>query len=81
MKVEKVYHVLSRNGKAMGQFVTDMIYVQDKPYLVFMWEFLVTGQRVPSLHVAIDEKYLQPMLFGDANYRYELPVEDPRCLH
>lgn len=69
MEVFKCLHLLTRDLKT-DQYETDLIFVDQKPYLVFEW----TPDGDPTLMVEIDPRYLHKT---NDMYMYEAPVEFP----
>ena len=77
--VTKTLHTLSRAGKTICTLITDTIFIDGIPHLVFEWEPQSDGSEKPVLLVRLDPQYLHPVVGqGNATHSYEHPVEDPR---
>ena len=80
-KALKVHRPLIRGNANVGHFVSDLIFVGREPAAVLEWEARPNGEEVPVVFVKLDPKRLHEFQFGEADYLYELPIEDPRPLH
>jgi hypothetical protein len=76
--VHKVWHTLTRSGRTLGHFATDMIFIDGVPTLVFEWGG--SPQEVPKKTVQLDPRFLHRLEppWRQADHVYELAVEDPR---
>jgi hypothetical protein len=70
---------MTRAGKSVGHFNSDLIFVDDVPMIVVEWEITPQGD-LPSVTIRLDPKYLHKLGWEDAEYLYEFSVEDPRKL-
>ncbi|WP_345294583.1 hypothetical protein [Luteimonas vadosa] len=77
MDVHKCWHLLERNGQVLGHFITDLIFINDVPHLVFEWESTDGGNETPAAIAALDPQHLHKF-GGAAEYMYEFPVADTR---
>lgn len=76
-KYKKVRHTLIRNGKNIGHFNSDLIYIKDVPHIVLEWLVFPNGDEIPAVSVALDSSKLHPLDWTDVQYLYEFPVEWP----
>ena len=75
IKMAKVRHTIFANGRTLGHFNSDIIYIKDVPYVVLVWERNQKNEEYPVLSVALDASKLHPLNWTDVEYLYELPVE------
>jgi hypothetical protein len=68
-----------RMPRAGGEvmFNSDLIFLAGAPIVVLLWEQRPFG-NYPAVTVTLDSKYLHKTDLPDAEYLYELPIEDPR---
>jgi hypothetical protein len=78
-EIEFVTKVRVRMSYAGGEvmFNSDLIFLAGIPIVVFVWERRPHGDY-PAVTVTLDPKHLHKTDFSDAEYIYELSVEDPR---
>lgn len=82
MEYDKTHHTLMRNGRNLGTFHTDTIFIKSIPHLVLEWIVAPDGSEKPA-HDPIPLDPSRHVLLGwkDCKYMYEFPVEDPRPLN
>ncbi len=81
LKVFRVRYLMSRGGKTVGHFRTDMIYIDQIPHLVLDWLMTDDGEK-PGTMVPLDPALLVKMPgWVEVDYMYEGPVEDTRPFH
>lgn len=73
---ERVWHVLIQNGRTIGHFATDLVYIGEVPTLVFEWQ--PDGQPAPNSTAALNRQYLHEVNWPQARWMYEIPIHDPR---
>lgn len=80
-KVFKVWHTLTRAGRSVGHFSSDLIFTDEGPMVVIEWNE-TEGGDVPAVTVRLDPAYLHEMKppWPNADYLYEYPIDDPRPL-
>ena len=64
-------------GQWDGRPSPDLIFLAGAPIVVLLWEQRPFG-NYPAVTVTLDSKYLHKTDLPDAEYLYELPIEDPR---
>ena len=74
--VTKVRHPTMRDGKVC-HVNSDLIFLAEIPTVVFVWEQRPHGD-CPAVTVTLDPAYLHKINWPEAEYLYELSVEDPR---
>jgi hypothetical protein len=77
--VTKVWHTMTRAGKNLGHFNSDLIFVDGVPTIVVEWLVQPDGD-IPKVTIPLDPQFLRKLRWEDAEYLYEFPVEDPRRL-
>jgi hypothetical protein len=58
-------------------FNSDLIFLAGAPIVVLVWEQRPFG-NYPAVTVPLDSAYLHKVNLPDAEYLYELPIQDPR---
>ena len=78
-EIHKVYHHMCRAGHNMGFFISDLIFSDQGPIVVIEWDRTPAGD-IPSVTVLVNPHHLHRLQppWPNANYTYELSVEDPR---
>jgi len=66
-----------RAGRTVGHFNSDLIFVDGTPTIVVEWEVKPNGD-FPFVTIPLDPTCLPHIGWDEAEYMYELPVEDPR---
>src|SRR6202049_5037394 len=68
-----------RMPRAVGEVMlnSDLIFLAGAPIVVLAWEPRPIG-NYPAMTVTLESKYLHKTDLPDAEYLYELPIEDPR---
>ena len=74
--VTKVRHPTMHDGKVC-HVNSDLIFLAGIPTVVFVWEQRPHGD-CPAVTVTLDPAYLHKINWPEAEYLYELSVEDPR---
>ena len=74
--VTKVRHPTMRDGKVC-HVNSDLIFLARVPTVVLVWEQRPHGD-CPAVTVTLDPAYLHKIIWPEAEYLYELSVEDPR---
>ena len=74
--VTKVRCLITRAGKT-AHYNADLIFVAGIPTIVFEWDERPDGNR-PSVTVALDPQYFHPLGWKEAEYMYEVAIQDPR---
>ena len=72
----KVRIRMPRSGGEV-MFNSDLIFLAGAPMVVLVWEQRPFGNP-PAVTVPLDPMYLHKANLPDAEYFYELPIEDPR---
>jgi hypothetical protein len=75
--VTTVRHTLRRAGTNLGHFNSDLIFVGPVPTIVLEWMVGSEGD-IPAVAIPLDPTHLHKIGWKDAEYMYELEVEDPR---
>ena len=75
--VTTVRHPMLSGGKVLGHFNSDLIFLAGVPIVVLVWEQRPHGDY-PAVTVTLDPAYLHKVNWPEANYLYELSIEDPR---
>ncbi len=78
-KVFQLHCLIRRAGKTAHHHA-DLIFIDDKPYVVIEW-LSGPGIDIPDVKVPLDPKHLQKISSPGIDYMYEYPIEDPRPLH
>ena len=75
--VTKVRHPLMNGGGNVGYVNSDLIFLAGIPIVVLAWEDRPFGDY-PAVTVSLDPRYLHQINWPEAQYLYELSIEDPR---
>ena len=75
--VTKVRHPTMGDGKVQCYVNSDLIFLERVPVAVLVWEQRPDGDY-PAVTVTLDPAYLHKINWPEAEYLYELSVEDPR---
>ena len=75
--VTKVRHPTMGDGKVQCHVNSDLIFLGGVPVVVLVWEQLPDGDY-PAVTVTLDPAYLHKINWPEAQYLYELSIEDPR---
>ena len=75
--VTKLRHPMRRGGTDLGYVNSDLVFLAGVPIVVFAWEQRSFGE-FPAATVTLDPIYLHKIRWPEAEYLYELPIEDPR---
>ncbi len=75
--VTKVRHPLMSGGGNVGYVNSDLISLAGIPIVVLAWEDRSFGDY-PAVTVSLDPRYLHQINWPEAQYLYELSIEDPR---
>jgi hypothetical protein len=77
--VHKVWHILTRGGRTIGHFATDMTFIDGVPTLIFEWGGS-PQEEIPKKTIQLDARFLHRLEppWPQADHMYELAVEDPR---
>ena len=76
---ERTQHSLVKEGKNLGMFKTDTIFIDSIPHLVLEWKVFSDGTEVPEHPpIPLDPSKHHVLGWENCKYLYELPVEDPR---
>ena len=73
----KVRHTLVRDGKNLGHYNSDLVYIREIPHAVLEWLVLPDGAEQPSICVALDSSKLHSLPWQSAQFYYELPIVWP----
>ena len=73
--MEKVRHTIFANGRTLGHFNSDIIYIKDVPHAVLVWQKNQNNEEYPVLSVPLDASKLHSLNWPDVKYLYELPIE------
>lgn len=74
--VTKVRHSMTCDGKLLGYFNSDLIFLAGTPIVVLAWEKRPHGDY-PAVTVTLDPTYLHKINWPQAEYFYERSIEDP----
>jgi hypothetical protein len=72
----KVRHRLIRDTTPTGYVNSDLIFLAGTPIVVLAWQKRPHGDY-PAVTVTLDPRYLQKINWPEAEYLYELPIQDP----
>ena len=75
--VTRLRHPMRRGGTDLGYVNSDLVFLAGIPIVVFAWEQRSFGD-FPAVTVTLDPVYLHKIRWPEAEYLYELPIEDPR---
>ena len=75
--VTKVRHPTMGDGKVQCHVNSDLIFLGSVPVAVLVWEQRPDGDY-PAVTVTLDPAYLHKINWPEAEYLYELSIEDPR---
>jgi hypothetical protein len=76
--VAKVWHIFSRDRNNIRHFTSDLIFVGRIPAIVVEWVVRPDGDT-PTVTIPLDPLCLHKIMgWGEAEYMYQLPVQDPR---
>ena len=70
-RVEKCRHLGTTSGGKTGHYETDLVFLEDGPYLVFEWADLPSGESVPSVSVPVDSERLAEINWTNCRYMLE----------
>ena len=77
--VTKVRHPTMGDGKVQRHVNSDLIFLGGGPVVVLVWEQRPDGDY-PAVTVTLDPAYLHKINWPEAEYLYELSIEDPEVL-
>ena len=78
--VTSVRHLMTRRGsKRAAHYNSDLIVLDGIPTIVVEWTPTPDGD-VPTVTIQLDPRRLHKLGWKEAEYMYELCVEDPRAL-
>ena len=81
MAYEKTRHTLVRDGRNLGHFETDTIFIDSIPHLVLEWIVFRDDTEKPAHPpIPLDPARHHVLGWKNCKYLYEFPVEDPRQL-
>jgi hypothetical protein len=72
----KVRHSMARGGRVAGYVNSDLIFLAGIPFVVLAWEQRPHGDY-PAVTVRLDPIYLHKIDWPEAEYLYEIRIEDP----
>ncbi len=75
--VTKVRYPLMSGGGNVGYVNSGLIFLAGIPIIVLAWEERPFGDY-PAVTVSLDPRYLHRINWPEAEYLYELSIEDPR---
>jgi T5orf172 domain len=75
--VTRLRHPMRRGGADLGYVNSDLVFLAGIPVVVFAWEQRSLGE-FPAVTATLDPVYLHKIRWPEAEYLYELPIEDPR---
>ncbi len=79
MEFTKIRCLVSRDEVMLGFYNLDLVMIENAPHVVFEWETLPDGQKVPLHMVEIAPALISPMQGeGAATQQYRMSIEDPR---